>query len=300
MDSPDETLGKGWKTSEDRAVTGAADAKAFKILVADEAKAYEWKTVAALAEPGVPADSWIGNQCVMDDSHVAAVYAPRAFTNKPDLMQGGAFTAIVNTRTGEVTKLPFTATLAYFDPTCNTTTHTAAFTQYRDMNDMAQVKTQVITVDTAGTTVVKTGELRGQVSSAAPVKGGVVAGLGRDLVRIDGKGKIRRLARGDSIPFDIRPMTGDRIGFVDRKDTKTAQAKVYGGSGEPLTVATGPWATWSWCPARRAASSSPAVPRTSRWRGAESLGSTRRPTPTSPPTVASPSLPYSPPVSAPD
>lgn len=239
VDSPGETLGKDWKTSKDRAVTGAADAKAFKILVADEAEAYEWKTVAALAEPGVPADSWIGNQCVMDDSHVAAVYAPRAFTNKPDLMQGGAFTAIVNTRTGEVTKLPFTATLAYFDPACNTTTHTAAFTQYRDMNDAAQVKTQVITVDTAGTAVAKTGELRGQVSSAAPVKDGVVAGLGRDLVRIDGKGKIRRLARGDSIPFDIRPMAGDRIGFVDRKDMKTAQAKVYGGRGEPLTVATG-------------------------------------------------------------
>ncbi|MFI1630096.1 hypothetical protein ACH4YO_39175 [Streptomyces noursei] len=237
--SPDTNLGKDWKKSEDRAVTGAADAKAFKILVADEAKAYDWKTVAALSEPGMPADSWIGNQCVMDRDHVAAVYAPRAFTNKPDLMQGGAFTAIVNTKTGDVTKLPFTGTLAYFDPTCNTTTHTAAFTQYRDMNDASQVKTRVITVDTAGKTIATTGELRGQVSSAAPVKDGVVAGLGHDLVHIDGRGKTRRLAQGDSVPFDIRPMAGDRIGFVDRKGTKTAQAKVYDGHGKPRTVATG-------------------------------------------------------------
>ncbi|MGW6529456.1 SGNH/GDSL hydrolase family protein [Streptomyces venezuelae] len=236
---PDEKLGKDWDTSKDRAVTAAADSEGLRILAAASDEAYAWKTAAVLNEPGMPADSWIGNQCVMDDSHVAAVYAPRAFTNKPDLMQGGAFTAIVNTRTGGVTKLPFTGTLAYFDPTCNTTTHTAAFTQYRDMNDVSQVKTQVITVDTAGKTIAKTGELRGQVSSAAPVKDGVVAGLGHDLVHIDGKGKIRKVAEGDSVPFDIRPMGGDRVGFVDRKGTKTAQAKVYDGHGEPRTIATG-------------------------------------------------------------
>ncbi|MFJ5590793.1 hypothetical protein ACIQCG_13665 [Streptomyces noursei] len=239
MQDPDTTLGRGWKASQDRAVTGAADADGLKILVADSNQAYSWKTAATLSEPGMPADSWIGNQCVMDNDHIAAVYAPRAFTNKPDLMQGGAFTAIVNVKTGTVTKLPFTATLAYFDPTCNTLTHTAAFTQYRDMNDMAQVKTQAITVDTAGKIVAKTGELRGQVSAAAPVKDGVVAGLGRDLIHINGKGKIRRLAQGDSIPFDIRPMAGDRIGFVDRQGTKTATAKIYEGRGKPRTVATG-------------------------------------------------------------
>ncbi len=237
---PDKKLGKEWRTSPDRAVTAAADANGLTILVADSARKYAWKTAAVLAEPGIPADAWIGNQCAMDADHVAVVYAPRSFTNKPDLMQGGAFTAVVNVKTSTVTKLPFTGTLAYFDPTCNTVTHTAAFTQYRDMNDMSKVKTRVITVDTAGKTVMKTGELRGQVSSAAPVKDGVVAGLGRDLVHVGANGAIRRLAKGDSIPFDIHPMADDRIGFVDRKSVSTAQAKVYGGHGRPRTVATGP------------------------------------------------------------
>ncbi|EME99876.1 hypothetical protein J7W19_01235 [Streptomyces mobaraensis NBRC 13819 = DSM 40847] len=237
---PDRHLGKDWKTSKDQAVTAAADSAGLRVLVAESGRAYAWRTAAVLNEPGMPADTWIGNQCVMDDSHVAAVYAPRAFTNKPDLMQGGAFTAIVNTTTGAVTKLPFTATLAYFDPTCNTSTHTAAFTQYRDMNDASRTKTRVITVDTSGRTVLKTGELRGQVSSAAPLKDGVVAGLGSDLVRIDGRGKTGRLAKADSIPFDIRPLADGRIGFMDRKGTQTAQVKVYGGHGAPRTVATGP------------------------------------------------------------
>ncbi|MFE6688565.1 hypothetical protein ACFVFQ_19100 [Streptomyces sp. NPDC057743] len=131
---PDKKLGKGWNTSPDRVVTAAADVDGLKILVADSSKAYEWKTAATLSEPGMPADSWIGNQCAMDADHVAAVYAPRTFTNKPDLMQGGAFAAIVTVKTGAVTKLPFTASLASFDPTCNPATHTAAFTAFRGMN----------------------------------------------------------------------------------------------------------------------------------------------------------------------
>jgi hypothetical protein len=52
-------------------------------------------------------------------------------------MRGGVSTAIVNLVTGHVTKLPFTASPAYFDPSCNTATRTAAFTVFRDMNDRA-------------------------------------------------------------------------------------------------------------------------------------------------------------------
>ncbi|MFJ8364613.1 hypothetical protein [Streptomyces sp. NPDC093984] len=63
--------------STDRAVTGAADTSGFKILTADSSQACVWKTAAELSEPGLPADTWIGNQCVMDRDHVAAVYAHR-------------------------------------------------------------------------------------------------------------------------------------------------------------------------------------------------------------------------------
>ncbi|MFK0135995.1 golvesin C-terminal-like domain-containing protein [Streptomyces murinus] len=240
MADPDRSLGGSWKTSTDRVVTGVADATSFKILVADELDAYRWKTAAALSEPGMPADSWIGNTCVMDRDHVAAVYAPRSFTNKPDLMQGGAFTAVIDTSTGDVTKLPLTGTLAYFDPSCNTVTHTAAFTQYREMNDASKVRTRVITVNTAGKTLYKSGELRGQVSSPAPVEGGVVAGLGQDLVQVGRHGRIHKLAHGDSVPFDIRPMPGGKTGFMDRKGIKTGQAKVFTGHGRPEMVAAGP------------------------------------------------------------
>ncbi|WP_369356166.1 hypothetical protein [Streptomyces sp. cg2] len=235
---PDKKLGKGWNTSSDRAITAAADADGLKVLVADSAKAYEWKTAATLSEPGMPADSWIGNQCVMDADHVAAVYAPRTFTNKPDLMQGGAFTAIVNVRTGAVTKMPFTASLAYFDPTCNPATHIAAFTAFRGMNDIKGMETRVVTVSTAGRT---TGDVTagGEVTSAVPVADGTVAARGNRVIHLDRTGKVKTLTAAGGVPFDIRPAQGTGVAFIERDGDKTAHAKVWKGSGEPTVVATG-------------------------------------------------------------
>ncbi|MFD8688748.1 SGNH/GDSL hydrolase family protein [Streptomyces sp. NPDC059651] len=174
----------------------------------------------------------------MDADHIAAVYAPRAFTNKPDLMQGGAFAAIVNTTTGKVVKLAFTASLAYFDPSCNTTTHTAAFTAFREMNDPGKTRTRVVTVDTDGRTTGST-VTAGEVTSAVPVKGGTVGGRGHDLIRIDRAGKVTVLARADSTPFDIRPTAQGHVAFVDHRGNATAHAKLFRGHGEPSVFATG-------------------------------------------------------------
>ncbi|MFD7169909.1 SGNH/GDSL hydrolase family protein [Streptomyces violascens] len=238
VEDPGKKLGSDWKSSPDRAVTAAADADGLDILVADSSGAYAWKKAAKLSEPGMTADSWIGNQCLMDHDHAAVVYAPRSFTNKPDLMQGGAFTAIVNLATGHVTKLPFTASLAYFDPSCNTTTRTAAFTAYRDMNDPASTRTRVMTVDSAGKTT-GAAAAKGEITSAVPVKDGAVAGLGSRLVHLGPSGTVKNLADADSVPFDIRPTADGKIAFVDRKDTSTATAKVFTGTGKPAAVASG-------------------------------------------------------------
>jgi hypothetical protein len=238
VEDPGKKLGKDWKDSPDRAVTAAADADGLHILVADSEKAYEWKTAAVLSEPGMPADSWIGNQCLMDHEHAAVVYAPRSFTNKPDLMQGGAFTAIVDLTTGKVKKLPFNASLAYFDPSCNTTTHKAAFTAFRDMNDPASTRTRVMTVDVSGKTS-GTAAAKGEITSAVPVKDGTVAALGSRLVHLDRSGKVKNLANADSAPFDIRPAADGRIAFVERKGDSTAHAKLFTGSGKPKSIASG-------------------------------------------------------------
>ncbi|MFF4487216.1 hypothetical protein ACFY0F_12090 [Streptomyces sp. NPDC001544] len=239
VSDPGRKLGKGWRTSDDRAVTAAADSDGLHILVADSAKAYAWKTAAVLSEPGMPADSWLGNQCLMDRDHVAAVYAPRTFTNKPDLMQGGAFAAIVNLGTGQVTKLPFTASLAYFDPSCDPATHTAAFTAFRDMNDAAKTRTRVVTVNTAGKTLIKAAT-KGELTSAVPVKDGAVAAVGGRLVHLDRSGKVKNLLTTGGVAFDLHPVKGGKIAFVERDGSNRARARVWGGNGgATTTIATG-------------------------------------------------------------
>ncbi|MGQ4417457.1 SGNH/GDSL hydrolase family protein [Streptomyces sp. SAS_269] len=237
--SPDKKLGKGWRSSKDRAVTAATDVDGLHVLVADSARAYDWRTAAVLSEPGMPADSWLGNECVMDRDHAAVVYAPRTFTNKPDLMQGGAFAAVVNLATGKVTKLPFTASLAYFDPSCNPAAHTAAFTAFRGMNDPAATRTRVVTVDTTGKTVGEAAA-HGEVTSAVPVEGGAVGALGHSVVKLGHRtGKVEKLFTAGGVPYDIHPVGGGKIAFVERLGTKVARARVWGGHGEPATVATG-------------------------------------------------------------
>ncbi|MEV5880532.1 hypothetical protein AB0L75_41420 [Streptomyces sp. NPDC052101] len=179
----------------------------------------------------MPADSWIGNSCVMDRDHVAAVYAPRRFTNKPDLMQGGAFTAIVDLKTGKVTKLAFTASLAYFDPTCNPGTGTAVFSAFRDD------KTHLVTVDTSGKTSADT-TARGQITSAVPVEDGVIAARGPRLVHIDRSSEMKDLTATDGVPFQIRAAGKGRVVFLDHNGS-TARAKLWTGKGKPPTLASG-------------------------------------------------------------
>ncbi|MFI1070373.1 SGNH/GDSL hydrolase family protein [Streptomyces puniciscabiei] len=213
-------------------MTTAADPSGFHIIVADGKDAYRWRTVASLAEPGVPADAWIGNACLMDHDHAAAVYAPRTFVNKPDLMQGGAFTAVVNLTTGTVKKLPFTASLAYFDPSCNSATHTAVFSAFRDD------KTRLVTVTTAGKRAADA-TATGQMTSAVPVKDGLVAALGHQLVHVDPVGRnVKDLAAADSTPFDIRPTTGGQVAFLEHNGG-TAHARLWHGNGKLTEVASG-------------------------------------------------------------
>ncbi|MGW2379196.1 golvesin C-terminal-like domain-containing protein [Streptomyces lincolnensis] len=227
----DIVLGKGWKTSTDRAVTTAADSDGLHLLVADSKNGYAWKTVTVLSEPRLPADTWIGDSCVMDDHHAAVVYAPRTFTNKPDLMMGGAFTAIVNLDDGSVTKLPFTASLAYFDPTCDPATHTAAFTALRD------TRSRLVTVDTRGATVADT-TAKGEITSAVPTKDGVVAAAGNRLVHVDRKGRTTELTATEHAPYGIH-VTGDgTVTYIDRTSDTGAEVQTYA-HGRKRTVASG-------------------------------------------------------------
>ncbi|TQF04048.1 SGNH/GDSL hydrolase family protein [Kitasatospora acidiphila] len=217
---PDSSLPKGWKSSGDRAVTTSGDQTGLHVLVADSGQSYQWRTVATLSEP-IAADLWIGNACVTaSGKRAAVVYAPRGFTNTPDLMQRGAFAAIVDPETGAVTKLPAQVSLAYFNPGCGAG-EDVVFTQGGD-TDLGQ--TRLLRFDASNGKQLTATTVPGQLTSAVPVKGGVVAAAGAHLERIDNAGNSQILATTSRPAFSIHPDAEGGITYMDTDGT-TSTAK---------------------------------------------------------------------------
>lgn len=198
---PDRVLGKTWRTSTDRAVTGAGDETGYHLMVADEKEAYRWHSVATLAEPGWLTDEWIGQFCVTASGRRAVVvYGPRQFTNDERLMDAGGFAAVVDLTSGAVTKLGAGATLAYYNPGCGAGEQ-AAVSRLEHSGDAT--RTWVGLVDTAKGRVTRQVRADGQLTSPVPVKGDIVAARGASLVALDASGGERRLAQTTATPFRV-------------------------------------------------------------------------------------------------
>ncbi|WP_445281912.1 golvesin C-terminal-like domain-containing protein [Streptomyces sp. DSM 118148] len=246
-------LGKNYSSSKDVALSTSGDGTGFHVLTGKEKDGYRFTTVATLREDGFDADTWIGNACVTGSGKYAAIaYAPRTFTNNPELMVRGAFTAVVDLGSGKVTKLPFTASLAYFSPGCGTTDD-VVFTQLTYDGDEAQ-KSRLITVDAASGKESQAAAFPGQVTSAVPTRHGIVAGHGNKLVRIDGQ-RETVLAVTKHVPFQIAADSGGGVTFIDREaDTRKTKARswakhldsaqVKGRKTTPRTVAEGRLTDW--------------------------------------------------------
>ncbi|WP_405932239.1 hypothetical protein [Streptomyces sp. NBC_00827] len=229
-----ELLGSDYKKSADTAFTTSGDGTGFHLLVADGSSGYAWKTAATLSEPGFDTDTWIGNACLTASGERAVVtYAPRTFTNKPELMARGAFAATVDLTNGKVTKLPFQASLAYFSPGCGSGEQ-AVFSQLSYEGDTEQ-QTRLISVDAAtgkaGTPVA----YPGQVTSAVPTKDGIVAAQGSRLVTAGAKGGLTEITRTISVPFQLTVDSDSGLTFIDR--TKTAEDEESTGYAKRLTAA---------------------------------------------------------------
>ncbi|CAM5321421.1 hypothetical protein STANM337S_00787 [Streptomyces tanashiensis] len=248
----DRVLGKDWKRSDDLAWTTSGDSRGFHLLTARRADGYTWRTAATLSEPGFDADAWIGNVCVTASGQRAvAVYAPRSFTNDQQLMARGGFTAVVDLRSGKVTKLDVQASLSYYSPGCGTGEQ-AVLTQ-SGTDD--RPGTRLITVDAVTGALSSPLSATSQVTSAVPAGGGdVVAADGARLVRLAREGKrTTTLARTDGVPYRITPDSAGGVVFLDRgrgKEAGTTRVKRLATVTAPSRAVRGPEA-----PAARAGQS---------------------------------------------
>ncbi|MCK2244617.1 MULTISPECIES: hypothetical protein [unclassified Crossiella] len=208
-----ELLGRDWRASRDRAVTTTGDQHGLHLLVAEESNGYRWRTAASLREPGLEADQWIGNACVTASGDRAVVaYAPRTFTNRAELFDRGAFTAVVDLRTGAVARLRARSSLAYFSPSCGAGEQ-AVLTQAGD-EDLG--RTRLLRVDAAKAAVLAPIEVPGQLTSAVPTEQGIVAADSGAVVRVDEKGHRHFLAATAGVPFKLAADGAGGVVYLER------------------------------------------------------------------------------------
>ncbi|WP_143590899.1 SGNH/GDSL hydrolase family protein [Thermoactinospora rubra] len=232
-------LGTGWESSADRAVATSGDASGFHVLVADAKDGYRWRTAASLSEPGFDTDAWIGNMCVTaSGKRAVVVYAPRTFTNKPDLADRGGFTAIVDLDGGPVRKLAVQTTLAYFNPGCGPS-ETAILTQSAE----EPAATRLLALDTAKGTLDKPIQVPGQLTSAVPTPIGIVAADAAALVRVAPSGKRTLLARAKGVPYRLTPDADGGLVYAEVEGENSAAVRRVSlpdkGTGTVTTLATG-------------------------------------------------------------
>jgi endonuclease/exonuclease/phosphatase family metal-dependent hydrolase len=238
----DAVLGKGWRSSTDRAWTLAGDGDGLHLLVADAADGYAWRTAATFTEPGVEADQWIGNACVTASGRRAVVvYAPRTFTNRQVLFDRGGFAAVADLERGSVRKLAARVSLAYFNPACGAG-EAAVLTQAGDQ-DLG--RTRLLRLDAGTGRVTSRIEVPGQLTSAVPTPAGIVAADGGAVVRVARDGTRRVLARAASVPFRLAADADGGVVYLERsgKDRAVARrldgAAVRSGRGAPATLTSG-------------------------------------------------------------
>ncbi|WP_345463333.1 SGNH/GDSL hydrolase family protein [Actinoallomurus oryzae] len=221
----DSVLPKGWRTSGDVTWTTVGDATGLHLLAADASSGYTWRTVATLAEPGLDADQWIGNACLTASGRRAVVvYAPRTFTNTAELARRGAFTAVVDMRSGAVKKLPITTSLSYFNPGCGTG-ESAILTQEGD-EDLGA--TRLVRLDTATARTGRALKIKGQVTSAVPTDSGITAAYGKLLARFSATGKMTPLAATANVPFDLRADGQGGVSYLDRLNNQVRVQRTVG------------------------------------------------------------------------
>jgi len=235
----DRLLGTGWKGSHDRATTAIGSPDGFTIYAADASAGYAWAPVATLSVPGVETDRWIGNTCLTQDgSRMGVVYGTRAMTNDPRLFDAGAWGAVVDMASGEVTQLGRGFSLAYFDPGCGAGNDVVmtAFTE--------DAQTRLVRVDASAPERQTTTALPFEAASAIPVESGIVAGASGAVVHVSPDGTTTTLAAASGVPYDMTTTNGADVLFVDKQEAtasvRSVPSEPTGGASHPAPLATGP------------------------------------------------------------
>jgi hypothetical protein len=217
-------LPKGWQKSADLAWTTTGDAAGFHILTASASSGYAWSVKATLGAEGAEADRWIGNACLTGSGRrLMVAYAPRTFTNKPELFGKAAATAIVDLITGQVTRLPINSTLAYHSPGCGAGEEAVFTQQSGDDAGKLEARTRMFKVDGARAEITQTIVSKGQLTSVVPTPAGLVAAASGQLVKVHPDGQLEGFTGTRGVAFRLSPDSTGGVVYVQREGSERAE-----------------------------------------------------------------------------
>lgn len=215
-----DALGAEWEQVEDLAWTTVGDSSGFHVFTARMSEGYAWRQIATLGSDAFDTDRWVGNACLSgDQKHLAVVFAPRGFTNDPALFQRGAFAALVDVESGEVTPLTGGYSLAYFNPGCGGD-DLVALAQYSD-----EGATRISTFSSAAPTEPEVVEVSGVVTSVVPGADGPTGVIGRSIVRVGDDGSTQTLVEADGLAFDLAVSPNGDLAYMQH-DGEQSQVMV--------------------------------------------------------------------------
>ena len=241
--TPAGAFGPGAAASPDLAVNAFGDGLGYHIQVGTEKSGFTWHEVALLRPDGLDDSSWTGYQCTSGDGRYEAVAVlPMSAVNNTSALEHGAFAYSVDLQTGKVRPIATGVALRYFSPGCGTG-DLAAFTV--SLGDQEQT-TEILTANLATGAVEHATTVSGELTSAVPTAGGLVAALGSNLVAVpetDGQATATKLAAAGGEPFDLLAAADGGVDFLSMAPGAQTATVRHERAGRVASLGTGPAAT---------------------------------------------------------
>ncbi|HWI73820.1 MAG TPA: hypothetical protein VNT55_17805, partial [Baekduia sp.] len=188
------------------ALAGRARPGGYELLLARRAASgrWRWAPLGTLSDPATEGEPWTGYECLTGDGRYAVlVTAPQSAASDPVARDRGATAYAVAIGTGRAWVLARDVALKYYNPGCGAGSRVALT---RSLGH-DQAVTQVVLADLTAHRS-RTFTVRGQATSAIPVRDGVAVATGTAVDLLRPSGARVRLLSTRATAYDLRAARG--------------------------------------------------------------------------------------------
>jgi hypothetical protein len=195
----------------DEVVTAKVDSAGYHLFAASSGDGWAWHALATIQPGGYDDEQWTGEQCLTGDGrYVVAVVAPWSASNSEGGVDHGGLAYSVDAHTGAVRPLAGGVAPVYFNPGCGSG-QDVALTAYAGPG---QHPTVLRVVDAGTGAIARTSTVAGELTSAVPAAGRILAARGAELVDATDGAHPSVLARMPDQVAELRPAADGGVDFL--------------------------------------------------------------------------------------